>query len=154
MLRAAQSAPTTLAAAILPAAARSNPAAFYTSSGTPLTAAQFLQHVRDRVTRAMSDAGLAVPAGAVSLGASGAASANAAGAGAGTWSTRAPRITATASERQMAASLVAVFAKLDQTQSAARHGKNQHGLPRGIVSALTGQPGGVGATSLTGVSTQ
>jgi hypothetical protein len=148
MLQTAQSAPTTLAAAILPAAARGNPTAFYTSSGTPLTASQFVQHVRDRVTRAIADGGVTVPRGPLSLGASGTASDNADGTGA--WSARAPRVSVTPAERQMAASLVAVFTRLDQAPSTARagHGKTQHGLPQTIVSALTTQAGNVDTTAL------
>lgn len=131
MLHAAQANPNQPAAEVLPEAARANPAVFTTADGSPRTAAQFVQRIRNRVAQAFTDVGSTMPQGALAF--SGTAGGNASSRGLDL-----ARSSSTAPERVMAASLVDVFTRLDRGKSSSRatHGKRNHSLPLGLVSAL------------------
>jgi hypothetical protein len=136
MLHAAQTNPGGLAADVLPEAALANPAAFKTADGTPRTAAQFVQRIRSRVAQAFVDVGSAMPQGALAFAGQSAATGLGSGSAGGHGSVA--LASATPSERAMAASLIDVFTRLDrgETSSQTTHGKRNHGLPYGLVSAL------------------
>ncbi len=156
MLQAAVAAPTRLASDVLPTAAAANPTAFTNADGSPRTTAQFVARIRDRVTQAIADVGSGVPTGTAAIAAQGTGG-NAASppeTGATGWSTRTPRLTASASERQMAASLVGAFTRLDSASASARtsHAKHAHGVPTGLVSGLGSTAGAGSAAATSGVA--
>ncbi|HEX2941353.1 MAG TPA: hypothetical protein VHO91_09920 [Rhodopila sp.] len=140
MLQAAQLTPNIPAATVLPDAARANPAAFNAPSGAPRTAAEFVQHIRDRVAQAFTSLGSPAPSGPLAFNSAGTGTS----AGAATSSSVTGRGLAlahasiTPSERVMADTLVAVFTRLDQTQSPSHttRSKHDHMVPFGLVSAL------------------
>jgi hypothetical protein len=144
MLQAAQSTPGRSAADVLPEAARANPSAFEAADGTPRTAAQFVQRLRNRVAQAFTDVGSTMPQGALAFAGpnAGVGTGNTSGGGASRGIGLA-RSSATSSERAMTASLIDVFTRLDrkETSSSAAHGKRDHGLPSGLVAALASSGG-------------
>jgi hypothetical protein len=153
MLQAAQTTPGQPAAAVLPEAARANRAAFTAPDGTPRTAAQFVQHIHDRVARAFLEIGATAPQGTLAFSGAGSASSPVvavAGLGSGVGLARA---SATAPERAMTASLIDVFTRLDKENHASQtaHGKREHTLPFGLVSALaTAADAGTSGAGTTG----
>ncbi len=145
MLQAVQSTPQRAAADLLPEAARANPAMFYGADGKPYSAAQFVQHVRDRVGKAYADLGAAMPqAGSNPVG--GAIlghTADPSPSGASGLGTSTPRRAATPPERLMLASLAEVFTRVDRGVASAEVSRSRHErkLPTGIVSALAAASG-------------
>ncbi|HQT75720.1 MAG: hypothetical protein B7Z80_12440 [Rhodospirillales bacterium 20-64-7] len=145
MLQAAQVTPNMPAASVLPDAARANPAAFNMPDGTPRTAVQFVQHIRDRVAKAFMSLGAPAPSGALTFATPTTPSGTAAVAS-GSISSRGLALahaSVTPSERAMADTLVTVFTRLDQSESPSRtsHAKRDHLFPLGIVSALAATDG-------------
>lgn len=171
MLQAARSAPNQSASALLPAAASANPTLFNAPDGTPYSVTQFMQHLRDRVGKAYASVGQVMPQGSINLGAPGTpgtnlfglrrsspagavprhspAGADPADIGATGWGTNVPKNARQPVERQVMSTMTEVFTRLDRSNradhGAARrtqsHGKSEHGLPSGLLTAL--QAGGV-----------
>ncbi|PPQ27620.1 lytic transglycosylase domain-containing protein [Rhodopila globiformis] len=144
MLKAAQATPDVPAARILPAAAKANPAAFTMADGTPRSAVQFVQRIRDRVNQAFQSIGSVPPEGALPFGQSTGTSVAAVSAGpmSSRWYALAVS-SRTTSERAMAASLLDVFTRLDQSKESSQgpREKKDHGLPFGLVSTLAAVSG-------------
>jgi hypothetical protein len=134
MLQAAASTPGRSAASVLPEAARANRSAFGVANGASLTAEQFVQHLRARVAQAFSDVGSTMPQGPLAFSASGTVAGSSDTAG----GLAIARSSTTPPERIMAASLVDVFTRLDRKEVSSQtgHGKRDHMLPLGLVSAL------------------
>jgi hypothetical protein len=149
MLKAAQSAPMRQAADVLPEAARANPMAFSTADGSPRSAAQFVQRVRDRLAQAFADVGSTMPQGALAFaGQAAAGTASGIGGGSAGRGLGLAHASATAPERAMTASLVDVFTRMDRGETSPRmaHGKHGRMLPFGLVSTLQSTGAQVQAT--------
>jgi hypothetical protein len=171
LLQAVRTSPNQSASALLPAAAGANPTLFNAPDGTPYSVTQFMQHLGERVGRAYASVGAVMPRGPVNLGAPGNAAtaslgmgnpgtagvglhrlpsgADADGSGASGWGTNASRKIRQPVERQVMATMTEVFTRLDRSnrsdRGAARrtqsHGKSQHGLPAGLLTALQSESG-------------
>ena len=164
-------APDQSATALLPAAASANPTLFNAPDGTPYSVSQFMQHLRDRVGRAYASVGAVMPRGPVNLATpagsgtslGGLSNATQAGvglrrppgqadpddAGATGWGSNASKKIHVPVERQVMATMTEVFTRMDLSNRADRgaarrtqsHGKSEHGLPAGLLTALQSAPG-------------
>lgn len=149
MLRAAQATPNRPAADVLPEAAAANQSIFNTN-GSPKTAGQFVQTIRDRVAQAFNEVGSTMPQGALAFAAARATSGDSTASGGGAFGRGVglARASATPAERAMTATLVDVFTRIDRENTTSRtsHTKRDHSLPLGLVSALaSAENGGPGA---------
>ncbi len=128
-------APTSQAAAdVLPNAARANAGLFYAADGTPFTTGQFLRHIRDQVSAAVSgigalNPGTQSPTSAKSTEAAAASSTGSVASGAG----ELPSIRG-ATETQIIASLIQAFTHGKQDELVA---KNRHATLGTTISAST-----------------
>jgi hypothetical protein len=143
LLQAMRTTPNQSAADLLPAAARANAPLFAAPDGTPYTVTQFMQHLRNRVARAYTAMGSAMPTGPVNL----AQARPAASSATQTKIATGYRHTRQPIEREAIANLTRVFTQLDSAigrgQSAVRHhGDSQNTLPAGLMSALRGTSAG------------
>jgi hypothetical protein len=165
ILQAVRTTPNQSASDLLPAAASANPTLFSSPGGTPYTVTQFMDHLRDRVSRAYASVGAVMPQGPINLGSPPSTapstagpigtgifrtpgSADPSGIGASGWGSASSRNSRPAFERQLMATMAKVFTHMDLTNHGGRrtlsHGKTQQGLPSGILEAL--KSGGVSTT--------
>lgn len=132
--------PGQAAAGVLPAAARSNATLFYGKDGNPHSVREFVQRVRERVGRAFTDIGMAMPTGSLNFAerVTPTKTPDSPEAGAAGWGTSTPRQTTSAQERQMLASLIEVVSRVDRgvRESRDQQARRQTTLPSGMLMAL------------------
>jgi transglycosylase-like protein with SLT domain len=131
VVQALRSSPNRPAAELLPAAAAANKPLFYNADGTAMTVTQFMQNLRDRVSRTYASLGTTMPAAAPIT--SSGAKPDPAEAEASGWGTTTPSSRISDQQRTMLATMAEVFTRMDHS---ARHDRRQHGLPEAVVSAL------------------
>lgn len=143
MLKAAGTDPGTAASAILPDAARANPAIFRGADGAPLSVRQVMDRLRDRVGQTYAQLGMSAPTGPVTLDATALAKLVKPGAAQPSeeprwWGSGAPARVAHTQEQAMVSTLVEVFTRMNRI-GALRGGEDGRNLPAGVVEALRDQ---------------
>ena len=144
LLRAAAEDPGQSAAALLPEAARANATLFRGADGKPLSAAQFIDNIRGKVSKVYDQLGLQAPTGPVAFGPVGAEAKPGEAIASSEpfwWGSGAPARVAHAPERMMASALVEVFNRMGRGQAAQDAGAgNGNALPAPLLEALR-EPG-------------
>lgn len=144
MLRTVKNDPGTAASQVLPDAARANPAIFRGANGTPLSAQQLMDRLRERVGQTYAQLGLNAPSGPVALETAALAKPVKSGTPQASeeprwWGSGAPARVAHTQEQAMVSTLVEVFTRMNRV-GAMRSGEEGKDLPAEVLEALRQAP--------------